>query len=344
MTERSSIYLPEDSRIVTTNELRPTNLYITEKYVEITDNHGVFNRIPTEGTWKDMFERIKNEKKKADRKKSSDFTTEYDGARYRCNLADSLHGYGLTMRILPAGAPSFREDLRLDAQVVLSLLKGTGLTIFAGQMGSGKSTTMYAALERMDKKERGPIGTVEDPIEGILSGPGVIQREVGTHVDSFEQAIKDFVRQNRHTIAVSEIRDPETANAALLAASTGHSVVATIHADSAMDVYPRMLALVDDKYAKILPGTMRGIWWQHVVRFHDENRKPVPIYESIEVTHGVRQILEAGPDKLPQLINQMKQQGRKTMAETAMHLVSQRSASREEVAEFLFRRGRINEN
>ena len=195
----------------------------------------------------------------------------------------------------------------------------------------------------MDKKERGPIGTVEDPIEGLLTGPGVIQREVGTHVDSFAQAIKDFVRQNRHTIAVSEIRDPETANAALMAASTGHSVVATIHADSALDVFPRMLALVDDKLAKILPRTMRGIWWQHVVRFGDSDRKPLPVYESLEVTNAVRQILEAGVDKLPQLGNEMQRQSRKSMAETAMQLVAQRLATRDEVAEFINRRGRINE-
>ncbi|SED32074.1 twitching motility protein PilT [Pseudomonas saponiphila] len=322
---------------------KPTNLYLTSNFVETTDNNGVYSRIACEGTWKDLFETTVAEKKKADRKKSSDFTIEWNGSRYRCNLADSYHGYGLTMRILPAGAPSFREDLKLDANIVLSLLKGTGLTLFAGQMGSGKSTTMFAALERMDKKERGPIGTVEDPIEGLLTGPGVIQREVGTHVDSFAQAIKDFVRQNRHTIAVSEIRDPETANAALMAASTGHSVVATIHADSALDVFPRMLALVDDKLAKILPRTMRGIWWQHVVRFGDSDRKPLPVYESLEVTNAVRQILEAGVDKLPQLGNEMQRQSRKSMAETAMQLVAQRLATRDEVAEFINRRGRINE-
>jgi twitching motility protein PilT len=320
-----------------------TNLYLTSKYVESTTNNGIFMRTPTEGKWKDLFEQTVADKKKADRKKSADFTIEYEGSRYRCHLSDSLNGFGLNMRLLPARAPLFREDLRLEAQVVLSLLKGTGLTLFAGQMGSGKSTTMYAALEHMNKKDRGPIGTVEDPIEGILSGPGVIQREVGTHVESFAAAIKDFVRQNRHTIAVSEIRDPETANAALMAASTGHSVVATIHADSVLDVMPRMLALIDDKLAKILPRTMRGIWWQHVIRFGEEDRKPVPVFESIEVTNSVRQILEAGPDKLPQMLNEMKRQHRKNMAETASLLVAQKLATRDEVSDFINRRGRYND-
>ena len=115
---------------------KPTNLYLTSNFVETTDNNGVYSRIACEGTWKDLFETTVAEKKKADRKKSSDFTIEWNGSRYRCNLADSYHGYGLTMRILPAGAPSFREDLKLDANIVLSLLKGTGLTLFAGQMGS----------------------------------------------------------------------------------------------------------------------------------------------------------------------------------------------------------------
>jgi twitching motility protein PilT len=322
---------------------KSTNFYITSKFVEITDNNGIFRRIACEGKWKALFEEQIGAKKKADRRKESDFTIEYDGLRYRCNLADSLMGYGLTMRLLPTNAPSFRDDLHLDANIVLSLLKGTGLTLFAGQMGSGKSTTMYAALERMDKRIRGPIGTVEDPIEGILSGPGVIQREVGTHVTSFADAIRNFMRQNRRTIVVSEIRDPETANAALMAASTGHSVMATIHADSALDVIPRMLALVDDKLAKILPGAMRGIWWQHVLRFEDEQRRPVPVYESLECTVAVRQILEHGPERFPQLLQCMKSQNRKSMAESAQALVASRQASREEVADFLIRRDRIND-
>ncbi len=319
------------------------NLTLNEKYIEAIDNFGNFKRGRLDAKWKDFFEKMLAEKVKGDKRKSADFTVPFEGFRYRCNLANSNDGFTISMRRLPQEVPSFRDDLHLDWTIVEPLMKGTGLTLFAGIMGSGKSTTMYAAIDKMDKRERGQLGTVEDPIEQIYTGAGVIQREVGTHVESFEQAIRDCVRQNRRTIMVSEIRDPDTANAALLAASTGLSVFATIHADSAIDIVQRMTALIDTKYERLLPRSLRGLWWQHVLRFADGKRTPLPIYESIEVTGPVRQILEEGPAKYPMLANEMKRQGRKTMAETAMQLVTSGKVKRTEVTEFITRRDRIND-
>lgn len=320
-----------------------TNITLNEQYIEAIDNFGNFKRGRLEGRWKDFFEKMLADKVKGDKRKSADFTAPFDGCRYRCNLANSNDGFTISMRRLHSVVPSFRDDLHLDWTIIEPLTKGTGLTLFAGIMGSGKSTTMYATIDKMDKRDRGLLGTVEDPIETIYYGPGVIQREIGTHVESFEQAIRDCVRQNRRTIMVSEIRDPETANAALLAASTGLSVFATIHADSAIDIVQRMSALIDHKYERILPRTLRGLWWQHVLRFADGKRTPLPIYESIEVTGAVRQILEEGPEKYPMLANEMRNQGRKTMAESAMQLVTSGKVKRAEVSEFITRRDRIND-
>ncbi len=324
--------------------IKPTNIHLTERRIEAWNNNGEFGSTLIEGSLKDFYDRTMADKKPSSRQKSALFTTEFEGNRYRCILADSIQGFGLTMRLLPSEALHLRDDLRLDPQMIFSLLKGSGLTLFAGKMGSGKSTTLFSALERMDKRDRGPIGTVEDPIEGLLSGPGVIQREVGTHVDSFANAIRDFMRQNRHTIAVSEIRDPETANAAVQAALTGHSVVATIHSDSGPDTINRLYALVDEKLSRILPSALRGIHWQDVVRFGDSTRPPVSIYESLEVTHSVRQIIEAGPERFPQLIGEMDKQGRKTMAQLAAMLVSQRQLTHQEAEPFMARRGRFAES
>lgn len=322
---------------------RSTNIYMTATYIEATDNHGVSKCGRNSDIWKDFFERMIAERGRADKRKSADFTETLNGYRYRCCLANSNDGWGIAMRQLPLHVPLLREDLQLEWSIIEPLMRGTGLTLFAGIMGSGKSTTMYSAIDKMDKRERGPITTIDDPIEILLPGAGVIQREIGTHVETFPQAIRDCVRQNRRTIVVSEIRDPETANAALLAASTGHSVFGTIHADSVMDIVPRMLVLLDSKYERMLPRTLRGLWWQNVLRFEDAARKPLPVFESIEVTASVRQILEEGPRKLPLLIQEMKTQGRKTMQETAMSLVTRNLARRDELGEFLSRRGRIND-
>lgn len=320
-----------------------TNIYMTGTFIEAVDNFGIAKQGRNEGVWLDFFQATISDRAGVDQKKSQDFTTNLNGYRYRCCLAASNDGWGISMRLLPLNVPRLREDLQLDWNTIEPLLRGTGLTLFAGQMNSGKSTTLYSAIDRMDKRERGPITTIDDPTEIILRGPGVIQREVGTHVETFPQAIRDCMRQFRKTIVISEIRDPETAAAAILAASTGHSVCGTIHADSATEIVPRMLTLLDPKYARLLPGTLRGLWWQHVVRFGDAARKPVPIYESIEVTSAVRQILEAGPTRYPLLAQEMKSQGRKTMQECASALVSRGTVKREEVAEFLFRRGRVHD-
>lgn len=319
-----------------------TNIELSSNHIEASDNNDRIVRGPIYGQWKDFYETMIAENVRGNKKLSSDFTAPFIGHRYRCCLANSYNGFTVSMRRLPDRVPDFREDLQLDWNVIEPLTRGSGLTLFSGIMNSGKSTTMCATIAKMDRRVRGNLGTVENPIEYIFEGSGVIQREIGEHTESAEAAIRDCVRQHRRTIMISEIRDPETANAALLVASTGLSVFATIHADSAMDVVGRFQALVDSKYEKLIPRTLRGLWWQHVLRFSDD-RRPVPIYESIEVTNAVRQILEAGPDKLPQLTQEMQKQGRKNMAETALQLVNKRLVSRHEVSDFIARRGRVTE-
>lgn len=326
------------------NLAEATNIYLTEEVLEAEDNYGRFEAMrPPPGAWKDFFQRMVSEKAKASRRKASNFTMPFLGERYRCILADSSHGWGITMRKLMKEIPRIQEDLHLDWAALQPLMEGTGLTIFAGQMGSGKSTTMISAIDKLGRAKRGPLGTVEDPIEVEFQGGSVIQREVGTHVDSFEEAIKDFVRQYRKTIMVGEIRDPITANAAVLAASLGHSVYATLHADSAVDIVPRMQALLDPQLKPILATTLRGLWWQHVFRRGNDRSNPLPIYESLSVTNSVRQIISDGPDKLPQLMQEMHAQQRKTMAQTAMIHINNRKASRAELHQWLEKRGRISD-
>jgi twitching motility protein PilT len=338
---QSQIITKEDANIIKPETA--TNIYLMKSTLELEDNSGNFYTTMPPGEWKDFFDQMVAEKGKGKKTISSNFTQPFLGHRYRCILASSVAGMGISMRRLLSTIPRFREDLNLDWRVIQQLTEGTGLTIFAGQMGSGKSTTMIATIDKMGRRQRGGLGTVEEPIEFIFPPGGVIQREVGTDVESFAEAIRDFVRQNRKTIMVGEIRDPETANAAILAASTGHSVFATLHADSVLDIVPRMQALVDSKYERILPGTLRGLWWQHVVRHGDPTRPPVPIYESLHVTAQVRSILEAGPERLQQLMSEMQRQGRKSMAQVAQEMISSRKLKKEEAHEWLYRRGRFND-
>ncbi|MCU9528094.1 ATPase, T2SS/T4P/T4SS family [Pseudomonas mosselii] len=320
-----------------------TNITLSADSLEAEDNMGRFEIMKPPGAWKDFYDRMLGEKGGGNKRKATNFTTPFLGERYRCILANSAGGQVITMRQLMKEIPRLEQDLGFDWNVIRPLLEGSGLTIFAGQMNSGKSTTMISAIDRLGRARRGNLGTVEDPIEVEFTGGGVIQREVGTHVDSFSEAIRDFVRQYRKTIMVGEIRDPETAEAAVLAASLGHSVVGTLHADSAIDIPTRMSSLLDTKLGRILPSVLRGMWWQHVYRRGDHLSKPLPIYESLYVTNSVRQIIADGPEKLPQLMNEMVSQKRVSMAQSAIAWINKGLATREELRPWLETRGRIND-
>ena len=318
-----------------------TNIYLRENYVQTSDDHGIVNEGKPPHIWLDFFQTNLSTRARRSPDLSAHYTAELAGNRYRCCLANSYKGWGINMRKLPNKIPTFRDDLHLDWQVIEPLTRGSGLTLFAGRMGSGKSTTMTAAIGKLLETEAS-VGTVEDPIEALYDKQSVIQREIGTHVKSFPEAIRDCVRQQRNVIVISEIRDADTANAALMAASTGHSVFATIHADNIFDIYIRMLALVDHRYERLLARSLRGLWWQQVVRFGTKERRPLPVYESLLVDVEARQVLEKGPDALPMLANAMDRQKRQNMSQVAMDYVRMNKANREEMSEFLTRRNMIN--
>lgn len=329
-----------EARLVDQALTQGRNIQLSEDYVETTDYHGVVTFGRTPPFWKDFFQKNVAERKKGSMTKSAHYTTEFLGGRYRCCLANSAKGWAISMRALPSKVPSLRDDCGLDWNELKDLTLGSGLTLFAGRMGSGKSTTMAGCIGQLDPRQA-QIATVEDPIEVLYPIFSIMQREVGTHVENFAEAIRDCVRQSRTTIVVSEIRDSETANAALLAASTGHSVLATIHADNAFDVFTRMSALIDPRYERVLARTMRGIWWQHVLRFGTSDRKPLVVYESLLVDNTAKNIFEKGTTALPQLASVMASQKRKQMGEVAATYISQNRASREEMAEFLAPRTRV---
>lgn len=333
------------SSLATENEVEEAlrsgrNIQLSDEYVETTDYHGVVTFGRTPPIWKDYFQQDLAARKKGSLTKSAHYTNEFLGGRYRCCLANSAKGWGISMRALPVKVPALRDDCGLEWNELKALTMGSGLTLFAGRMGSGKSTTMAGCIGQLDPRQA-QIATVEDPIEVLYPSYSIIQREIGTHVDNFAEAIRDCVRQSRTTIVVSEIRDSETANAALLAASTGHSVFATIHADNAFDIYTRMSALIDPRYERVLARNLRGLWWQHVVRFGTADRKPLPVFESLVVDNEAKNIFEKGTTALPQLASVMERQKRKQMGEIAATYVSQGAASRDEMAEFLTPRNRV---
>ena len=173
-----------------------------------------------------------------------DGATQYDFARVRINVFDTLRGPALVMRLIPLkiltmeqlGLPPVFQDIS-DAH--------KGLVLVTGPTGSGKSTTMAAMVDYINKEHAKHIITIEDPIEFVHQSKRSLikQREVGINTRKFDNALKASLREDPDIILVGEMRDRETVNTALKAAQTGHLVMGTLHTNSAIKTIERILTL-----------------------------------------------------------------------------------------------------
>ena len=173
-----------------------------------------------------------------------DGATEYDFARVRINIFDSLRGPAIVMRLIPVKILTL-EQLRLPPVFKDVSAAHKGLILVTGPTGSGKSTTMAAMVDYVNREFAKNIITIEDPIEFVhQSRKSLIkQREVGTNTRQFDRALKAALREDPDIILVGEMRDRETVNTALKASQTGHLVMGTLHTNSAVKTLERILSL-----------------------------------------------------------------------------------------------------
>ena len=173
-----------------------------------------------------------------------DGATQYDFARVRINIFDSLTGPSMVMRLIPLKILTM-EQLRLPPVFKDVCHYHKGLILVTGPTGSGKSTTMAAMVDYINKEMPKNIITIEDPIEFIhKSRKSLIKhREVGMHTLKFDNALKAALREDPDLILIGEMRDKETVNTALKAAQTGHLVMGTLHTNSAVKTIERILNL-----------------------------------------------------------------------------------------------------
>lgn len=183
-----------------------------------------------------------------------DGATQYDFARVRINVFDSLNGSAMVMRIIPLKILTM-EQLGLPSVFRDICHYHKGLILVTGPTGSGKSTTMAAMVDYINREMSKHIITIEDPIEFVhQSHKSLIrQREVGMHTLKFDHALKAALREDPDLILVGEMRDRETVNTALKAAQTGHVVMGTLHTNSAVKTIERILNL----YSAEEQGAMR---------------------------------------------------------------------------------------
>ena len=179
--------------------------------------------------------------------------TDSAAGRFRCSAYNSLGQPGMTMRAIRSNIPS-TEELHLPAAVMDIALSQRGLTLVTGTTGSGKSTTLASMIDLINNNFDVKVITVEDPIEYLHSDKKALitQIEVGSDSVSFDQALRQALRQDPDVILVGELRDVETLRMALRAADTGHQVFATVHASRAAQTIERIVAMFPPNEHKTL--------------------------------------------------------------------------------------------
>jgi len=203
---------------------------------------------------------------------SVDFTAELFDKRFRVNVARTRGELFASLRPLPEDPPE-PSSIGLSSQLVKSVREANGgLVLITGPTGSGKTTTIASLLDAINRSRQAKIITIEDPIEFNFTPikAEIIQREIGLDSRSYEQGLREALRQNPDVIVIGEIRDAETSSVALQAAETGHLVIGSLHANSVVEAITRYLLLgpkersLEMRY--VLAKTIRVVTNQRLLR------------------------------------------------------------------------------
>ena len=200
-------------------------------------------------------------------------------ARFRVNLFRQERGSAAVFRLIPSRVPT-AEDLNLPAAIAGLYAVQRGLILVTGPTGSGKSTSLAAILDRMNKRLAHHVVTIEDPIEFVHTNDKSVftQREIGPDVPSFAEGVKAAIREDPDCLLVGEMRDLETMRMALTAAETGLLVFATVHTNSAAKAVDRIIdafpAAEQEQVRIVLAEVLRGVVAQQLLRKKGGGRVP----------------------------------------------------------------------
>jgi len=213
-------------------------------------------------------------------KQSGDLDIAYqddDLPRFRVNAFRQRGHISFAFRVIPKNVPNF-ETLGLPAGIRRLAEEHRGLVLVTGATGSGKSTTLAAMVDHINRSRQQHIVTIEDPIEILHSDQSCIvnQREVGLDTTDFMQALRRALRQDPDVILIGELRDAETAQTALQAAESGHLVLSTLHTVDAAETIGRLVEFFPEgkqqMIRSIMAGVLRGVVSQRLLPRVDGGR------------------------------------------------------------------------
>lgn len=242
--------------------------------------------------------------------------------RYRIQVSQALGALTFEARKLVETPPSF-DDLGTNPVIRDFANLTSGLVLVAGITGSGKSTLMSAIIDAINSTRSDVIVSIEDPVEIIHKHKKsiVIQRNIGSDLETFPDGIRTAMRQDPDIFLIGEIRDAETALAALEAANTGHLVISTIHALTAETAIERFIDLFkgDKGSRNLFNRVLRAIVVQKLVQSTDPSGQVVPVNEILLQTPEMQALLEADETTLSEIRNMVRTSQDKGMQTFEQH-------------------------
>jgi len=277
-----------------------------------------------------------NQKKRFETDNELDFSFGIQNlARFRGNCFKQRGCVSLVIRQIPFNVRTF-DDLGLPPIVAKLAERPRGLVLVTGPTGSGKSTTLAAMIDKINKELKGHIITVEDPIEFIHRHQQCLvnQREVGTDTNSFAAALKYALRQDPDVVLIGEMRDLETTQSALTIAETGHLAFATLHTNSAAETINRIIDIFPShqqpQIRAQLAFVLEGVVTQTLLQ-KAKGRGRVMAAEIMICTPAIRALIR--DDKVHQIYSSMqagKKHGMQTLNDALYQLYMQRDVTKEE--------------
>jgi twitching motility protein PilT len=256
-----------------------------------------------------------------------DFAYEIPGlARFRSNFLRQRNGMGAVFRVIPNDIRSL-EKLGLPQAVFQLARQEQGLVLVTGPTGSGKSTTLAAIVDHINRESDKHIVTIEDPLEFIHASKSclVTQREVGPHTRSFAAALRAVLREDPDIILIGELRDLETISLAITAAETGHLVFGTLHTRTAASTVDRLIDVFpptqQGQIRTMLAETLKGVIAQQLVLRADGEGRLV-VVEILIGTPALSNLIREGKTyQIPSVIQTGRREGMQTMDQAILELL-----------------------
>jgi len=331
-----------DALLKLMNDQGASDLHLVAGSQPIFRIHGEIERVEYESLQNDELKEMlyevapKNKIEVFEETGDVDFAYEIPNlARYRANFFQQKRGMGAVFREIPDEILTI-EQLDLPASITKLSMLHEGMVLVTGPTGSGKSTTLAAMVDHVNKNRKNHIITVEDPVEFVHKNQGCVinHREVGVHTKSFKSALRGALREDPDIILVGEMRDLETIELALEAASTGHLVFATLHTQNAtktidrvIDVFP---AHQQSQIRTSLADSLKGVVAQKLLKRIDKEGR-VAVFEILVVTSAVSNLIrESKTFQIPSAIQTGRKYGMQSLDDAILAALNSKKISAED--------------